>query len=89
MKHYYISNPNAEKGFNEVTEAEWNAIIGQPPISDYANSVYCGSITLEEIPEEYRVDVETIVANKIAKLGEYKDQTVSASELQNMIEEVL
>ena len=89
MKHYYISNPKAERGFDEITEAEWNAIIGQPPVSGYANRVYRGSMTIDEVAEEHRAEVETIVANKIAKWGEYKDQAVSASELQNLIEEVL
>ena len=87
-KHYYIS-ANNEKGFEEITEAEWNALIGQPPMSDYANQVYCNEKTLEETPEEYRSEVATIVANKIAKWGEYKNQEINSNELQSLLEEVL
>lgn len=88
MTHYYIS-ANNEKGLEEITEAEWNAIIGQEPNTTYANKIYRGTMSIDEVPEEYRAEVETIVANKIAKWGEYKNQAVSAFELQNMIEDVL
>ena len=89
MTHYYISNPNAEKGFEEITEAEWNAIIGQAPNSTYANQVYRGTISINEVPEENKETVQAIVDAKIAKWGLYEEQTVSSNELQNLIEEVL
>lgn len=28
MKHYYLSNPNSDKGFDEVTETEFYAFVG-------------------------------------------------------------
>lgn len=28
MKHYYITDPNAERGFVELTESEFYAIVG-------------------------------------------------------------
>lgn len=89
MKHYYISNPNNEKGFEEITEAEWNAIIGQAPNSTYANQVYRGTISIDEVPEENKETVQAIVDAKITKWGLYENQTVSSNELQNLIEEAL
>lgn len=89
MTHYYISNPNAEKGFEEITEAEWNAIIGQAPNSTYANQVYRGTISIDEVPEENKETVQAIVDAKIAKWGVYENQTISDSEFQSMIEEAL
>ena len=29
MTRYYISNPEAERGFEELTEAEWLGLIGE------------------------------------------------------------
>ena len=88
MTRYYIS-ANNEKGFEEITEAEWNAIIGQTPNSTYANKVYRGTMSIDEVPEENRETVQAIVDAKIAKWGLYENQTISSNELQNLIEEVL
>ena len=46
-------------------------------------------ITIDEVPAEYKSEVETIVANKIAAWGPYKGRPVTAYELKHMIEEVL
>ena len=89
MKHYYISNPSSAKGFDEITKAEWIAIIGEEPNRSYATKVYRGQITMDEVPEENKATVESIVAAKIARFGEYGDQPVPATELKNMVEEVL
>jgi hypothetical protein len=89
MKHHYIINPSSEKGFEEVTETEWDELIGEKPYSQYSNQLYKSNITIEDIPEEYREKVQEIVNNKIAKWGTYAEQDTSAYELQNMIEEVL
>ena len=88
MTHYYVSDNN-EKGFEEITEAEWNAIIGQAPNSTYATQVYRGTMSIDEVPEENKETVQAIVDAKIAKWGLYEEQAVSSNELQNLIEEVL
>lgn len=72
MTRYYISNPNNEKGFDEVTQAEFFAVIGDETHRPYASKVYRGEMLLEDVPEEYRATVATIVANRIAKFGQYK-----------------
>ena len=88
MKHYYIS-ANNDKGFEEITEAEWNAIIGQEPNSSYASKIYRGTMSIDEVPEENKETVQAIVDARIAKWGLYENQTISDNELSNMIEEVL
>lgn len=89
MKHYYISNPEAEKGFEEITEEEWNNLIGEEPYRTYATKLYRGSITIDEVPEDYKENVQNIVNNKISKWGLYSERNITSSELQDMIEEVL
>lgn len=89
MTRYYISNPNAERGFEEITEAEWKALIGEAPNNAYASKVYRGTMSIDDVPEENRETVQAIVNAKIARFGTYENQTVSDNELTDMIEEVL
>lgn len=86
LEKYYICSP---EGDINITREEYLALIGEAPVSGYANQVYKEIITIDDVPSEYREQVNTIVYNKIAKWGEYKNQTITASELKNMLEEVL
>ena len=88
-KHYYISNPNSEKGFDKVTEAEFFAIIGDEKHEPYVSKVYQEQITIDDVPEENREAVQAIVNAKIARFGLYKDQPISPFELQKMIKGVM
>lgn len=89
MKHYYLSNPNSPKGFDEVTEEEFHAILGDDTTKPYAGKVYRGELTIEEVPEDVREAVSAVVAARTERWGVYEDQDVSASELKTMIEGVL
>lgn len=89
MKHYYITDPNAERGFVELTEAEFYAIVGTEEIRPYATKVYRGTLSIDEVPEDLRSQVQSVVDAKIARFGEYNKQEVPAEELKNMIEEVV
>lgn len=64
MKHYYITDPSAEKGFVEVSEEEFRAVVGDETTRPYANKVYRGEITIEEVPEELREAVQAVVEEK-------------------------
>lgn len=85
-KHYYITDPTAEKGFVEVTEAEFTALIGDETTRPYASKVYRGEMTIEEVPEDVRESVATVVAARVERFGEYAKQEVPAEELKTMIE---
>lgn len=89
MKHYYISNPNNKKGFVEVTEVEFIAIVGTEAIRPYATRVYRGELSISDVPSEYQSAVQDVVDTRIARMGEYKNQKITSNELQSMIEEVL
>lgn len=88
-RHYYIANPSSPKGFEEITESEWNELIGDEEHRNYASKLYRSQITIEDVPEDLRERVLSIVENKIAKWGEYDSQEISATELKENIEEVL
>ena len=69
MKHYFLLNENAERGFEEITEEEYRAVVGEPPVKDYATKVYRGEMTIEDVPEEHREATQAVVDAKIARLG--------------------
>lgn len=89
MNRYYISNPEAERGFEELTESEWISLIGEGENRTYANQVYRGEISIDDVPEELCEAVQAIVDAKIERFGEYMERDISASELKSMIEGVL
>lgn len=82
---YYIINYNDKNGLVEVSKEEYDNLIGQLPISEYANQVYHGTLSVGEVPEEFRVKVAEIVANKIAQWGKYEDRDIPDSEALNII----
>lgn len=85
MKHYYIADNTQPKGFIELTEAEWNAIVGTDETRPYASQVYRGIIPIDEVPEELREEVQTVVNNKIARWGTYESRDIPDSEALNII----
>ena len=89
MKHYYLSDPSADKGFVEVTETEFNAIVGTEETRPYANQVYRGELSINEVPEDLREAVQAVVDAKITRWGEDNKQEVSSEELKSLVEEVL
>ncbi len=71
MTHYYLFNKKAPRGFEEVTKEEYLAILGVPPVREYATKVYCGMISIEDVPEEHRKTTQAVVDAKIASFGVY------------------
>ena len=72
MKHYYLINKNAPRGFEELTEEEYLAVVGLPPVKEYANKVYRGKMSIEDVPEEHRVATQSVVDARVARLGAYR-----------------
>lgn len=72
MGKYYLLNRNAPLGFEEVTEEEYLAVVGLPPVKDYAFKVYRGQMSIEDVPEEHREATQAVEDAKIARLGAYQ-----------------
>ena len=85
MAHYYIADNTQPKGFVEVTEAEFYALIGTEETRPYANRVYRGELSIDEVPEELRAEVQTVVDTKIARWGTYETREITDSEALNII----
>lgn len=77
-------------GGTEITKAEYNALISE--IREKAalvNKLYSGEITIADVPEEWREEIQRRVNERIAAEGEAAQQEISGDELLNMIEGVL
>lgn len=71
---YYIEDANQMNGFIEVTKNEYESLFGDETTRPYVQAVYCGEMTIEDVPAEYRETVQTIVTNKINRWGSYKSE---------------
>jgi hypothetical protein len=83
--HYYITDPTAEKGFVELTESEWLALMGMKEVRPYAGKVYRGEMDVSEVPEELREAVAAVVAEKVKRWGLYTERELTAHEALNII----
>lgn len=85
MKRYYIADETQPKGFVEVTENEFHALVGCDEIRNYVMDVYHNEIPLSAVPEELREQVQTVVNNKIARWGTYENRNISDAEALNIL----
>ena len=85
MTRYYVSDPKVEKGFVELPESEWLALIGTEEVRPYAGKVYRGEVDITEVPEELREAVAAVVAEKVKRWGLYSERELAAHEALNII----
>ena len=85
MTRYYITDSTAERGFVELTETEWFALMGNDTTRPYAAQVYRGEITIEEVPEDLREAVQSVVNTKIDRWGLYEERNLSDTEALDII----
>lgn len=70
----------------EITEAEYNAMLSE--IREKAalvDSLYNGTITLEDVPAEWQEEIQRRVDERIAQQGAADEQEISAEEALNII----
>lgn len=75
MKRYYIS-ANNQKGFEELTEAEFLSIMGDEIHRPYAKKVYREEMKLEEVPEQYRITVQRLVDARVERWGFHREKSM-------------
>lgn len=75
-------------GQDEHTEAEYLALVGDDTQRPYVLRLYQEEITLADVPEDLQEAVQTIVNNRIARWGLWKDLPASAHEVTALTEAV-
>lgn len=77
-------------GGTEITESEYNALLSEiREKADLVNKLYSGEITIDEIPADWREEIQRRVNERIAANGEESEQDISGDELMSMMEAVL
>lgn len=73
----------------EITEAEYNALLSEiREKAAYTEKLYAGEITIEDVPEAWREEVQANV-DALKAADEEAAQNISGDELLSMIEGVL
>lgn len=73
-------------GGTEITEVEYNRLLTE--IREKAalvDRLYNGEITIEEVPEQWREEIQRRVDERIAAEGAAEDQDIPAEEALNII----
>ena len=69
-----------------ITEEEYNALLSETrEKSALEDALYCGEITLDDVPEEWREEIEQAVNDRIATEGTADEQEISDEEALNII----
>lgn len=75
-------------GGDEITETEYNALRAEiKEKRELANKLYLGEITIEEIPEAWREEIQAEVNGR--KPRPEPSDNISGTELLKMVEEIL
>ena len=73
----------------EITEAEYNSLLAEArEKAAYIDKLYAGEITIDDVPEVWREDVQR-GADAIKAAEEESAQNISSDEFMSMIEGVL
>lgn len=68
-------------GGTEITEAEYNALLAEIlKKSELVDKLYSGEITIDDVPEDWREEVQHRVDERIAAEGFAEEQDISAEE---------
>lgn len=78
------------QGGTEITEAEYNALLAEiREKSVLVDKLYSGEITIDDVPAEWREEIQRRVDERIAAEGEAAEQPISGDEFLSMLEGVL
>ena len=73
-------------GGTEITESEYNALLSEiREKSDLADKLYGGEITLDEVPADWREEIQRRVDERIAAEGSAEEQDISAEEALDIL----
>ena len=74
----------------EITEEEYNTLLAEIRSKErLVAQLYSGEITIEDVPSEWREEIQRRVNERIATDEAAKDQDISGEEFLSMMEGVL
>lgn len=73
-------------GGTEITEAEYNDLLSEiREKADLVNRLYSGEITIDDVPADWREEIQRRVDERIAAEGTAEEQDISAEEALDII----
>lgn len=73
-------------GGTEITEAEYNALLSEiREKADLVNKLYSGEITIDEVPADWKDEIQRRVNERIAAEGTAEEQDISAEEALDIL----
>ena len=70
----------------EITESEYNVLLAEiREKASLVNRLYSGEITIDDVPEAWREEIQRRVDERIAAEGSAEEQDLSAEEALNII----
>ena len=73
-------------GGTEITEAEYNALLSEiREKADLVDKLYNGEITIDEVPADWREEIQRRVDERIAAEGSAEEQDIPAEEALNIL----
>lgn len=93
MRHYAQYNDYGKivsigtgNGGVEITKEEYDRLIAEiREKAELVHNLYNGTITIEDVPEQWREEIQRRVDERIAEEGEAAQQDISADEALNII----
>lgn len=77
-------------GGTEITESEYNLLLAEIlEKASLVNQLYNGEITIADVPEGWREEIQRRVDELIAADGAAEEQDISGEEFLAMVQEVL
>lgn len=73
-------------GGTEITEAEYNRLLSEiREKASIVNQLYNGEITIADVPEDWRAEIQRRVDERIAAEGAAEEQDIPAEEALDII----
>ena len=73
-------------GGTEITEAEYNALLSEiREKAAFVNKLYSGEIAIDDVPEDWREEIQRRVDERIAAEGSAEEQDISAEEALDIL----
>lgn len=73
-------------GGTEITEAEYNALLAEiREKADLVDKLYSGEITIDDVPADWREEIQRRVDERIAAEGAAEEQDIPAEEALDII----
>lgn len=86
IQNYSVTAIGTGPGGTEITESEYNRLLSEiREKASIVNQLYNGEITISDVPEDWREEIQRRVEERIAAEGAAEEQDIPAEEALDII----